>query len=50
MGLMVNFNEDPLLGLAPLEKKEKGGDGEKTKEKEGKETHLLSQANLQKGS
>lgn len=37
MGLTGNFNEDSLLGLAPLEK---GGGGEK-------ETHnLLFEANL----
>lgn len=37
MGLMVNFNEDSLLALAPLEKKAKRVE----RRKEGKETHNL---------
>lgn len=36
MGLMVNFNEESLLALAPLEKRKKGGRGKK-KRKEKKE-------------
>lgn len=40
MGLMVNFNEDSLLALAPLEKKKKKAKRVERR-KEGKETHNL---------
>lgn len=42
MGLMVNFNEDSLLALAPMEKKKKRRKKKRRKKgKEGKETHNL---------
>ena len=51
MGLMVNFNEDSLLALAPLEREEKKKKKkERKKERKEKPHNLLFEATLQRGS